>query len=214
MESDIGSRQSVSTVGGSPALEPAARQLSGSWLQSRTWLPGGVLMVGFGLCLLYWFVIRIGLSFYLRRYRIPTSAVSRERLGRILERMNYRGPCRLRLSSGTLGPFAFGTFFPTILIPSALVEKFSEEESGLVMAHEVGHFKNGDNLWRPIVDLVTFAFWWHPLVWWAQKELRMASEFAADSQAVRADFSPESLAECLVKFGRPTWMGPRLGGLC
>ena len=206
-------RESELKGGESGVAEQSASLPARSWWQSPTWLPGVVLLMGFGLCLTYWIVIRLGLAFYLRRYSMPTSVAVRESLMRIKGRMNYRGPCRLRLSKGRLGPFAFGTFFPTILVPSALVQQFSEEESCLVLAHEVGHFKNGDNLWRPIIDLVTFAFWWHPLVWWAQRELRMAGEFAADARAVGADFSAESLAECLVKFGRHTWMRHRLAVL-
>ncbi len=193
----------------SASFEGDERRAVVTWWNTRTWLPGTMLLMGFGLCSVYWVLVRIGLSLYVMRCRLPTSTAIQESFRRIVERMNYRGPCRLRLSSGRLGPFAYGTLSPTILIPSTLVQEFSEEESHLVLAHELGHFKNDDHLWRPIIELVSCAFWWHPLVWWAKRELSTAGEFAADSRAVRADFSAESLASCLVKFGRQTWMRQR-----
>ena len=183
------------------------------WKHTRSWIPGGIVLGGFVLGLFYWFVIRLGLAFYVGRRSITLDRAVNECLAETVERMGFHGRFCLKISSGTLGPFAFGTLYPTILVPAELLSEFSNEESALVLAHELGHLKNGDNVWQPLVDLVALAFWWHPAVWWARKELNIIGEYAADSQAVRADFKPESLAACLVKFGRRAWARHRLSVL-
>ncbi len=183
------------------------------WQHTRTWIPGGIILGGFVFGLFYWFVIRLGLAVYVARRSIAVDRAVNECLAETVGRMGFRGRFRLKISSGTLGPFAFGTLYPTILVPAELVSEFSREESALVLAHELGHLKNGDNVWQPLVDLVAWALWWHPSVWWARRELNIIGEYAADSQAVKADFKPESLAACLVKFGRRAWARHRLAVL-
>ena len=184
-----------------------------TWFHSRTWIPGGIFLGGVVCGLVYWIVLRLGLALYVMRYSMPAYDPTIHCFQQTLSRLNYKGKCRLRVSSGTLGPFAFGTLWPTILVPFQMVNEFSEEESALVFAHEVAHLKNSDNIWQPLVDLVTLLFWWHPLIWWARQNLVASGEFAADSRAVGADYSPESLAACLVKFGRRAWERHRLAVL-
>ncbi|MDA7680264.1 M48 family metalloprotease [bacterium] len=155
-------------------------------------------------------LLRLCLVYYVSRHRVPVGSEVLEIFDRAMRRLGYSGSCRVWVSSGTLGPFAFGTFRPTVMVPVQMMDSFSKDESELVFAHEIAHLRNQDSLWQPLINLVTLIFWWHPAVWWGRRNLLNAGEFAADARVVNAALNPVSLAECLIKFGHRVWARNRL----
>ena len=185
----------------------------GSWLESRSWLPGLLLLSGFCGGLVYLLALLMGLHFYVRRHRAPVSGCWRDRFEQVKRRMGYQGSCRLWRSSGRLGPFVMGYVRPIVLLPERQMEAFSTEEWELVLAHELAHLKNRDGLWLPLVNLITLLFWWHPMLWLAKHRLQQVGEFAADSRAIAASFDRKCMAACLVKFGRMLKLSGGTGGV-
>ena len=173
-----------------------------SWLSERSWAPGVMMTVGVVFLLLYFFGLRVALSLYLRRTGRLCSGERATACEQVLSRLGYRRPCEVREGSGDLGPLVLGLWRPMILLPNRFFEDFSDEERDLVLAHEVAHLCHRDPFWKLWSDLVTALFWWHPLVWWARKQSLLCDEFAADGRAAATERGPESLAACLVKFGR------------
>jgi hypothetical protein len=57
-------------------------------------------------------------------------------------------------------------------------------------------------LWFTISDIVIALTWWHPFIWWARRQLHIATEAAADEASALVPGGPCALAECLVRFGR------------
>lgn len=184
-----------------------------SWLETRSWLPGLLVLSGFCGGLTYLLALRMGLQFYLKRHRAPVSQHWRDRFLLVKQKMDYQGSCRLWRSSGSLGPFAVGFLRPIVLMPDRQMEGFSAQEWELVLAHELAHLKNRDGLWLPLVNLITLLFWWHPVLWLAKHRLQQVGEFAADSRAIAASYDRNSLAACLVKFGRVLKLRGSAGGL-
>ncbi|UCE03163.1 MAG: M48 family metalloprotease [Candidatus Latescibacterota bacterium] len=68
-----------------------------------------------------------------------------------------------------------------ILLPQTLLERLSSEERDTLIAHELAHVRRRDH-WVRLLELVVVAlYWWHPVVWWARRNLRLAEEKSCDA---------------------------------
>jgi beta-lactamase regulating signal transducer with metallopeptidase domain len=119
----------------------------------------------------------------------------------VAQRLGLRRRVRLRLASGLVGPVAFGIVRPTIALPAQFVDDFDPVQQEAMLAHELAHLAAHDPAWNLLADLVTISLWWHPLVWWANRRLRAASETAADDASLVVANGPRALATCLVALG-------------
>lgn len=86
---------------------------------------------------------------------------------------------------------------PAILLPPQLAESLAtineqseENETRLMLAHELAHQKRRDLAWNWLLWLGQTLFWFHPLVYLAAREWHLAQEVACDALAVRATQAP------------------------
>lgn len=122
-----------------------------------------------------------------RRVRAGCAALDDPDLERyVVELCGRQGlrPPRLALGDAE-GPLLLGLGRPIVLLPRTLVEGCRPEELRLVLAHEVAHLKGRDLTWSWLPLVGQWLFFFHPLVWLAQREWRLAQEIAADAMAVR-----------------------------
>lgn len=97
-------------------------------------------------------------------------------------RMKLRSMPRLARSSEVPSP---------ILVPGTiLLSQNPTEADRLLVAHELAHLRRGDLVWEWLGVLTQTIFWFHPLVWLARKEERLAREEAADAMAIFAASAP------------------------
>lgn len=102
----------------------------------------------------------------------------------LARRLGVRPRVRLRFSSEPLGPVAIGWLRPTILLPKALVSMRSLAEIEPLLAHELIHIRRGDAL-VGLLQIVTQALWWfHPLVWWANRQITRERERSCDEEVI------------------------------
>jgi beta-lactamase regulating signal transducer with metallopeptidase domain len=75
---------------------------------------------------------------------------------------------------------------PIVVLPKRLIEEFPVEHLACVVSHEIAHIVRRDH-W---VNLCSFAIaavcWWHPIVWWARRELRNCQELCCDSLVIQS----------------------------
>jgi beta-lactamase regulating signal transducer with metallopeptidase domain len=110
--------------------------------------------------------------------------------------------CRpaLLVSDLTDVPLLFGLLRPTIVLPSAVVTSFTPEACRVILAHELAHVKRQDLAWSLLTGLARVLFFFHPLVWWAHRELRTVQEICCDADAIRgASVSAHTYGEVLVR---------------
>jgi hypothetical protein len=75
---------------------------------------------------------------------------------------------------------------PRLLLPVALWESLAEEQRETLLAHELLHLRGRDH-WVRRLELVALGlYWWHPVAWWAQREIREAEEQRCDAGVVGA----------------------------
>ena len=94
-------------------------------------------------------------------------------------------------------PFTCGIFKPRILLPDDSPE-WPQRLLHSTLLHEASHLQRRDPLVRFLAILVRALFWFHPLIWIANKQLISAQEQACDQYAITHGISPDNYAEDLL----------------
>ncbi|MCC2668522.1 MAG: BlaR1 peptidase family rane protein [Armatimonadetes bacterium] len=81
-------------------------------------------------------------------------------------------------------PTLLGMTRLTVALPPALLTTCSDADLELILAHELAHIRRKDLHWTWLPVLARTLFFFHPLVWVAQREYHLAQEGACDALAV------------------------------
>lgn len=92
-------------------------------------------------------------------------------------------PIRLYLSEKILSPLTFGIYRTSIVLPLAIINQLSIEDTEIILAHEIAHIIRHDFLVNLFVSLVKTVFYYHPAIWWLTRQLEMEREKATDQLA-------------------------------
>ena len=69
----------------------------------------------------------------------------------------------------------------TIVIPRELLSVLDERQTALVLAHELAHLRRRDHWIRCLELAISILYWWHPLIWWARRQMHAAEEQSCDA---------------------------------
>jgi bla regulator protein BlaR1 len=94
-------------------------------------------------------------------------------------------PVPLLLSNNSMEPGVFGLIRPVLLWPDRITWYLDDAHLESVLAHEVCHVQRRDNLTAAIHMLVEAIFWFHPVVWWMERQLVKERERACDEAVVQ-----------------------------
>lgn len=98
-------------------------------------------------------------------------------------------------------PIAWGLWRPVILLPRDARE-WPPEKLRSALLHEETHIRRGD-LWIQVLSqAVCSAYWFHPLVWLAARQLRREREGACDDAVLRAGVAAPEYAGHLMDLAR------------
>jgi general secretion pathway protein D len=147
-------------------------------LSPAAWAFSGEVAVGIGL-----------LAWMLRRwYQVARDArratAAPARLSELLPEL--RQPVRLRLIDQPQSPAVCGLFRPVILLPRSLAEHLPAAQLRAVLLHELLHLRRGDVWVNCAQALLQIAYWWHPLLWFANARIRRVREEAVDDAVMLA----------------------------
>jgi len=137
----------------------------------------------------------------------------RRRVDALARQVGLRRPVRVLAAKGLRVPVAFGIFRPSIALPEAFAEHYDSQQQQAMLAHELAHLAAGDPAAQWLANLACAVLWWHPAAWWSRRQLRAASEAAADEASLLVPGGPDLLADCLVKLGRRLKHPAELGWL-
>jgi len=172
-----------------------------------------------GWLLLGWLAIALALTAGLvRRSRFVSKAASRalpasdspEQLLEACRQQIRVRRVRLKLSATAGSPAVCGLWRPVILLPQQLADKLSALQLRAVLLHELAHIKRGDVRVHYAQTLLQILYWWHPLLWFANAQIRRVREQAVDEAVVvamgsEAEVYPATLVEVAkFTFKRPT----------
>jgi beta-lactamase regulating signal transducer with metallopeptidase domain/DUF4097 and DUF4098 domain-containing protein YvlB len=119
---------------------------------------------------------------------------------------------RLCSSSVVSTPLTWGWTAPIILLPEDALD-WSEEHRRIVLRHELAHVARGDARSQLVAGITCALYWFHPLVWVAERRLRAECERACDDRVVSlgtpaADYAAHLLevARSARAFGAPGFL--------
>ena len=114
-------------------------------------------------------------------------------------------PVRLLRSRESSMPMAFGTRRPAILLP-AIAATWPDDRRRAVVLHELAHVVRYDCLVQTLAFAACTMYWFHPVVWWVARRLRIERELACDDRVIAAGTQPREYAGHLLEiaytFGR------------
>jgi bla regulator protein BlaR1 len=112
----------------------------------------------------------------------PAGASLQREADELAVRLGLARAPAIRLLPGRISPmlWAPGTS-PRLLLPGRLLGRLGAEGRRTLVAHELAHLRRGDHRVRLLELAVAALFWWHPVVWWARRELREAEEQCCDA---------------------------------
>jgi beta-lactamase regulating signal transducer with metallopeptidase domain len=168
-------------------------------------LPFAVLMFGIWLVgsVLFWLLVAWRYAGVVRMVASATALdegpvrVEYERL--VLE-LNLRRAPDLFVTTSLTSPFLFGLVQPRIVLSEPILQGLSEQQRRAILLHELMHFKHGDTYFGWLQVVGQSLFWFHPLVWWANRQLRHSRELVCDQAVLRQGrISAHSYGESIVR---------------
>ncbi len=106
---------------------------------------------------------------------------------------------KLWLSNNIHTPLTFGFFKPIILLPVALVNQLSIEQTESLLLHELSHIKSNDYLLNWLLISMETIFFFNPFVLSICQQIRTEREKSCDQQVIDFKYSPIRYAETLLK---------------
>ena len=114
-----------------------------------------------------------------------------------------RGGLELRLSAERMEPGIFGVWRPVLVWPRELSARLDDAHIEAILAHELMHVRRRDNLTAALHMLVEAVFWFHPAVWWMERQMVKEREQACDEAVLEmggnAPDYAQTYAESLLK---------------
>lgn len=84
-------------------------------------------------------------------------------------------------------PMIVGVFRPKIYVPMHLISDHRSAYDAIhyMMLHELQHYKHKDTFIGYLMNLASIVYWFHPLVWFALKEMKNERELACDASVLQ-----------------------------
>lgn len=115
------------------------------------------------------------------------------------EKLGIKRPVRLVCSEYSLSPFTFGIWRSVIYMPTGFADSHHLTVNKAILTHELAHIARCDNLWMTLQQLLQAIYFFHPLVWYANRRINLARECLCDSVAVFiSNMSPVSYGKGLL----------------
>jgi beta-lactamase regulating signal transducer with metallopeptidase domain len=136
----------------------------------------------------------------LRRTGTQTHPELETLLERLCDELHLKRRVRLVVTNSRLGPAVIGLFRPLIVLPTVITNTRTVAELEPILAHELIHIRRGD-LWFGLFQLLTSVVWWfHPLVWFTGRRLKLEIEQCCDEEVLAGlNCDPRVYAGCLLE---------------
>jgi len=123
----------------------------------------------------------------LLRHAEPAGSELVERTRRLAQALGLSKPPVVRVIPGRVSPMLW--WLPgsaSLILPRELIGRLTVEQCDALLTHELAHLRRRDHWVRALEFLATGVFWWHPILWWARREIREAEEQCCDAWVVWA----------------------------
>lgn len=101
------------------------------------------------------------------------------------------------LSKNVREPLTFGHFKPVVLLPIGLMTGLSTTAIETILIHELAHIKRHDYLMNLLQSVIEIILFYHPIIWWLSKEIRVNREHCCDDIVVAVSGNRDVYVETL-----------------
>ena len=168
-------------------------------ISTRAWLVI-VWIVGAGPFLMFNLLRAIRASFWLWRYRERLPAKLRNDIEALFTHHDIKRFPDVWLVKGFNQPFVWGLMRGSIYLPVNFLNINRPEHQRSVLGHEFSHVLRFDAAVNILQVIAQALFWFHPLVWWANRKIRAEREKCCDEMAVaRLNTSPRDYSTAILE---------------
>jgi beta-lactamase regulating signal transducer with metallopeptidase domain len=211
---DDSHREMAAATGSNTALQPLSENLhieafssvpmfATAQTQIHRWSMVSITLGiwGFG-CIA--FVFGAALRWLILHRRIEKSSVEPSReLAEMIEglcqSLGLRRRPRLRLCDAHIGPAVFGIFRPILVLPATILRNKDLDQLRPLLAHEIIHLRRRDPLAAGVQILSQAVWWFHPLVWWTNRNITRFRELCCDAEVIASlQCRPDDYAQTLI----------------
>ena len=190
-------------------IESAGLSHGKEWL-AAIWLLGSVTTFAWSMIRMYRFNRLLRVESEVAPQELQTAAV---KIGR---RLKMKTIPMVYITSAHISPMVWWTGGKVqVVIPTTLLSQMSAKQWQWILAHELAHVRRRDYFVRWLEWLACVCFWWNPVVWWAQRNLRATEEICCDALVV-SNLNPrhhtyaESLLTAIECLARPILRTPAM----
>jgi beta-lactamase regulating signal transducer with metallopeptidase domain len=210
--SDFGRAFEMLSRNSDAPAEGALSLLAPTSAQLQAYLPAIVAMWAAGTCALS-LRMAVGLAWVGRLRRTPQSPAQlawQARLDAIAVKFDFRRGVALRMVDELESPVSAGWWRPVVLLPAILVTRMPSALIEALLAHELAHIRRHDYLINLLQNVIEALLFYHPVVWWLSRRIRIERERIADQLATELACAPRDLARALSELSdlQPTAPGP------
>jgi beta-lactamase regulating signal transducer with metallopeptidase domain len=171
-----------------------------SWFEVVSWQL--VLFCAWLLGMLVFAFIFVKRYFHYHRIAATAKEVNDPQIASMLnswrQTLQIRRRVRLVYSDDCLSPFTIGVFRPVIYLPDLLL-KSSLPTIESVVAHELAHIRNWDDLWIKLQNIVQLLYFFHPVVWLTNSQLNRLREKICDELVLsKGTISPKAYGSSML----------------
>jgi len=168
-------------------------------------LPGHwalLLSVGWGLAASV-AIVRVAIGLWrvrqLRKSCLPLDPSELDpSLRRIVADFSSSRSVTLATSDNVSVPAALGFVNPMIVLPSWALRELTPEQLSIVLLHEFAHLQRWDDWSNLLQKTLKAVFFFHPAVWWIERQLSLEREMACDDHVLAETADPRGYAKCLI----------------
>ena len=124
----------------------------------------------------------------------PAALKEQEILKRLKRELSVKKKISLKRGYRVRSPFLCGIFSVAIYLP---VGEFKEEELEIILYHELMHYKQRDNFWKPVFTLIHYIYWFNPLTKYLWSRLQHWTEASCDAACCDGRFSARKYFQLL-----------------
>ncbi len=179
---------------------PEAKEATSSWatLSPLQWA-GGVWVTGLVLLACTTVVRALRFGFWLRRKRRPGDDCLQRQIDYIVQRHWPGKRIRTYQLKDVSQPFVWGLTRGAMYLTANFNTTGTDSTRRSVLLHEIAHVIRRDPLINLVQIIVQWIYWFHPVVWIANRMIRCEREKCCDEIAIaRLDTSPKEYGSAIV----------------
>ncbi len=134
------------------------------------------------------------------KLRRPVDGDLQEKIDALAERFRVKTRPRIWRLEEMSQPFVWGLVSGSIYLPADFADRVDEGKRLSILLHEMSHVKRFDPLFNFLQILAQGLYWFHPLVWIANRQIRAEREKCCDEIAIaKLQTTPKEYGSAIVE---------------